>query len=496
MPAGGQPSGLRGRPASLAGIDQVVVLLADGTRADVMDRLLGAGDLPNMARNLVEPSGGRLGEAISVFPSTTGPAHLPFVSGRYPGPCNIPGIRWLDPGVYGRRPWSPFRFRSYMGLGNYLSPWDLGPGVPTLFQAVRDHACAAGNVRRGVRWGRDLTRWAKVWHNVRSFIVQDWFGLDRLVAQRMAAAAARGVRFVFGVLYAADSTGHKQGAESELTLRCYREVDRALGTITDRLREAGKLDRTLLALVSDHGLSDTHTHLDLHALVDSVAPPCLAHPTIWRGLYGAGSAVMVSGNSMAHIYLRPPAGWTAPRPHLDAPDPTLQRLLDALLSEDAVDLVAGRSSSGGMLVLARRGKVHLRAAGEGRVEVSDASGDLLGPDAKLVGTHSDAELLSLTASGAYPDGPRQLLQLLESSRTGDLVVSAAPGFDLRSRFERPAHVGSHGSLHRLHMTTPFLLNRPWGSGPLRTVDVYATVRAALGLERDPGSPGRVLAPAG
>lgn len=468
------------------------MLLADGTRPDVMESLLDAGDLPHTARHLVEPSGGALRRAVTVFPSTTGPAHLPFVSGRYPGPCDLPGIRWMDPHAYGRRPWSPFRFRSYMGLGNYLSPWDLAPSVPTLFQAVPDHACAAGNVRRGVRWGRDLTRWAKVWHNVRSFIVQDWFGLDRLVAERVARAAASGVRFVFGALYAADSTGHKAGAQGEATLACYREIDRGVGRVVERLAQAGRLERTLIALVSDHGLSDTHTHLDLHALVDAAAPPCLAHPTIWRGLFGARSAVMVSGNSMAHVYVRPSTGWGGVREPLDAPGPTLARLRDALLASDAVDLVAGRSSAGGVLVLARRGRALIREAGEGRIVVSDAHGDLFGPDASVAGTHTDADLLAATVSGDYPDGPRQLLQLLHSKRCGDLIVSAAPGYDLRARFERPAHVGSHGSLHREHMLTPLSLNRPLVDGPLRTVDVYATARAALGLAHDPGSPGRIV----
>ena len=42
--------------------------------------------------------GGRGGRtrAITVFPSTTSVAYLPFLTGCTPGHCNIPSIRWLD----------------------------------------------------------------------------------------------------------------------------------------------------------------------------------------------------------------------------------------------------------------------------------------------------------------------------------------------------------------------------------------------------------------
>src|SRR6266571_1297836 len=73
---------------------RVVFLLIDGARHDVLRALLAQGDLPNLARWVIEPGGMAVG--TTVFPSTTGVAYIPFLFGRFPGGVGIPGIRWLD----------------------------------------------------------------------------------------------------------------------------------------------------------------------------------------------------------------------------------------------------------------------------------------------------------------------------------------------------------------------------------------------------------------
>ena len=82
------------RPGSGGGgMSRCFLLLVDGLRPDVADARLAAGDLPHLSA-MLEP-GGRT-PAITVFPSTTSVAYLPFLTGCTPGRCNIPSIRWLD----------------------------------------------------------------------------------------------------------------------------------------------------------------------------------------------------------------------------------------------------------------------------------------------------------------------------------------------------------------------------------------------------------------
>src|SRR6478736_8497846 len=90
--------------------------LLDGARVDLFGEYLQRGDLPNIARYLVEP--GRFTRATTVFPSVTGVAYVPYLTGMFPGRANMPGYRWFDRERYHRQPISFMRFRNYSGLGS------------------------------------------------------------------------------------------------------------------------------------------------------------------------------------------------------------------------------------------------------------------------------------------------------------------------------------------------------------------------------------------
>src|SRR5205809_5813806 len=62
---------------------RVVFLLIDGARHDVLRALLAQGDLPNLARWVIEPGGLTVG--TTVFPSTTGVGYFPFFLRPFPG---------------------------------------------------------------------------------------------------------------------------------------------------------------------------------------------------------------------------------------------------------------------------------------------------------------------------------------------------------------------------------------------------------------------------
>ncbi|NNE27490.1 MAG: hypothetical protein HKN09_11665, partial [Saprospiraceae bacterium] len=73
----------------------------------------------------------------------------------------------------------------------------------------------------------------------------------------------------------------------------------------------------------------------------------------------------------------------------------------------------------------------------------------------------------------------QCKQLFASDRSGDLVVSANVGYDLRDFWEIPEHKGSHGSLHKDHMHVPILMSKPLLQNPIRTTEVYRIIRQHL-----------------
>ncbi len=103
--------------------------MADGSRADVFEELLKRGDLPNISKYIVEK--GTFTSAVSVFPSTTGPAYAPFLLGRFPGRCNLPGIRWFDRKRYAKELFSLYRFRSYLVRESGRSKQDFSKDAHT-----------------------------------------------------------------------------------------------------------------------------------------------------------------------------------------------------------------------------------------------------------------------------------------------------------------------------------------------------------------------------
>ncbi|MEM7009575.1 MAG: hypothetical protein AAF462_10615, partial [Thermodesulfobacteriota bacterium] len=90
------------------------------------------------------------------------------------------------------------------------------------------------------------------------------------------------------------------------------------------------------------------------------------------------------------------------------------------------------------------------------------------------------QALSHSYKTEYPDALVQIIQVLESPRTGDLVLSANPGYDLRARHENPEHRSSHGALFRDHMLVPLVMNSKINKECVRTVDVFPTIMKLLG----------------
>jgi hypothetical protein len=200
-------------------------------------------------------------------------------------------------------------------------------------------------------------------------------------------------------------------------------------------------------------------------------------------------AVMVGGNGMGHVYLRG-SGWNRD----ESGDERLARVpgvLDDLLAEAAVDLVAYRPGrDGAVRVVSRRGRALVRLTADDlfyTVETTDPFG--FGP---LPARMSRTDALVHTRDTEYPDGLVQIAQIFGASRAGDLVVTAARGWDLKLRGEHRLHRSGHGSLHREHMAVPFAMNAPFDKRAARTVDAFPTILHYLGESIPHGVDGRLL----
>jgi hypothetical protein len=442
---------------------RAVLILIDGARPDVLHSLLDRGDLPHLARWVIEPGGITTG--TTVFPSTTGVAYIPLLFGRYPGALDIPGIRWLDragaaAGALGR--WRAAR--SYCGPQAGWINRDIAP-APSMFDLIGESLAVCTPITRGLRPGAHLMPLARAALGASAHYLGTYAALDRAVAAAWLATVAQPWRFLFVVFPGPDGFTHLHDPWHPTVLESFRRIDRALGRFVALARRRGELPAFFVT--SDHGASPVRKHCDLAIELERWGVPTLRHPLhLWRR--GAQAAVMVSGNACAHVY------FTSGDSDLTA------RLVRQLVELPAVQLGAFRDPRGGVIVA--RGSCRGRLSEEGNsIRYEPWLGDPLGLGTVDL-TLDDRDMLERSRGAGLPDAPRQILQLFRSARAGDLVLAAAPGADFRGPWEVPAHRSGHGSLLAEHMQVPIAASIPLPAMALRTVDLMPTILETLGVE--------------
>ncbi len=451
----------------------VIVLVADGARPDAL-----SGDLCRFpALDRLRREGG-LYEITSVFPSVTGPAYIPFLMGRFPGAVGLPGLRWYDRGrtTCG---W-PDHARSYVGYEMSRLDGDVDAGAPTMFELAPHSIAAFSVLTRGLHPTRRvgaLTPALALRAAITHFRgrADRWLEVDReigeVVVRRMREERPD---YLFVALTGMDKASHARGSSHAMVSSALAIVDAVAGRLREEGERAGWWSDTHLWVVSDHGHADVHTHEDLVATVERAGHRTMAHPFTMS--LAPDVAVMVSGNAMAHLYVdlhdRSRRWWPALRTRWSA-------LAELLLARPSVDLMLlphdatrceVRSATRGSAMLSRRGE-------ELRYERLD--GDPLGFGSDVTGTVNETH--DATRDSDYPDAPVQILSLAGAARSGDMILSATPGYDFRARYEPIPHRSAHGALHREHMMVPLLTNRPAGRAPRRTTDLFASAVDVLGV---------------
>ncbi len=445
--------------------------MVDGARVDVLTDLISKGELPNMKRIMDE---GTFRKATTCFPSTTGPAYLPFLTGHFPGTMNITGIRWFDKKEFKRSRLNKYAMRSYCGPEAAWLNGDLPVEKSTLFELLPESYNAFNMVTRGVRDEYDLTKKGKGLLYTKAHFMKRHHPVDRLGHARIMEMLQKGndFDFLFAVFPSVDWDSHYYDIRDSRTIKAYKIADESLGEVREFLEKKGWWQNTLFLLTSDHGLTASHTHLDLADWLTYHDLKSVSYPVIWRRK--PKSAVMISGNSFGSVHLLNHEG-----DHVLCEKEIMKCLgqdrFNNLLNEKAVDFVIYRGEKKGICyVHNHQGRALIEKSCDKYRYIPEA-GDPLHLGSELyVNNHREA--LEVTFNSDYPDAFVQIDQLLSSRRAGDVVVSAAKGYDLRDFWEFPEHKGSHGSLNKEHIVVPLLYNQKnWTSHSARTADLFNTI---------------------
>ncbi|MDQ6688891.1 MAG: alkaline phosphatase family protein, partial [Gemmatimonadota bacterium] len=453
---------------------QVVMIIADGVRPDVLARSMDAGQLPALAALRDE---GSLSTITSAFPSVTGPAYAPFIMGRYPGTVGLPGLRWFDRSRRIAR--LAGHSRSYVGAEMRFVDRDIDRASPTIFELAKPSMGALSVIGRGLRRrdriGQSAAFVARAAATHFRGNIEGWLAIDREVGEDVARCLrTRRMKFAFVALTGIDKTSHAAGQDAPIVGEAMRIVDDTVAQIRSDAERDGRWNKMHLWVGSDHGHSAVREHEDLAGLLVEWGYSTLTHP--WAFNASADIAVMVSGNAMAHLYLNLDQ---RSRPWWPGLGERWGELAQSLLARESVDLLILPTSPSSCEIHSRvRGMARLAWA-ESAYSYTPESGDPL-----AIGNRQsldDRAAYDATIESDYPDALVQIAHLAASPRSGDVLLSASRDWDYRAKYEPIPHVSSHGALHREHMLVPLLLNRRPSRSPRRTVDVMPSALAALGI---------------
>ena len=225
--------------AALAAERPLVMLVSiDGFRADYLDR----GITPNLSRLAGE---GATGPMRPSFPSVTFPNHYTLVTGLHPDHHGIVGNNMIDAelgrfslgnkqAVTDRRWWD-------QGEPIWVSAEKAGVKTATMFWPGSEAEI------RGVR--------PSYWTEFDQGMPGD-ARVDR-VLQWMDLPSEQRPQLTTLYFDIVDTQGHRHGPDGAETVAAIRSVDASIGRLVEGLKARGLYERTVLVVVSDHGMAAT-----------------------------------------------------------------------------------------------------------------------------------------------------------------------------------------------------------------------------------------------
>lgn len=486
----------------MRGPRKLVLVVVDAMKPAMLERAIIAGQAPAMA--LIRERGVYVADCVAAFPSVTPVCAATITTGAGPDRHGIPSMNWYhrEEGRYVEYG-SSFSASRQFGVVRSLTDTvyrmnseHLSPDVETVFESLDDAGVRTAGTTYLIYRGRHQ-------HEVANEST-----LARIVTSTLFRRAIDGPRELF---YADLYASRRTGCRGQLGLPGAR--DQHTGCVGTYLVEHDLFDFMLYSLPDN----DAYSHRNgPQAQLTSLAA---ADRQLERLMHAGGgpdefledhAVIVCSDHSQAPVrdrirldqafwemdVARPgSAGSAAPQvavcpaqrgAMVYALDPetaseTSARARAIVAELEGVDLTAWLEGEEAV-VSGRRGELHFAPGGE----LADARGERWSVEGELGVVRAEVQdgLLHCTE---YPDALGRLWSALNCANAGDVLLSAAPGFEFVD-WGGADHVGggSHGSLHRSDSLGALL----WcGTGPDSSAarkqwslrDIAPMIRAHFGL---------------
>ena len=442
---------------------KLLLAVIDGCKPSMLDRAIEQGTAPALAA--IRERGSYVPELCAAFPSVTPVCATSIATGVLQDRHRIAAMNWWkrDEGRYVEYG-SSFRAARKLGIAKQLTDTvynlngsHLAKDAPTVYESLDDAGVRTAGTTYLVYRGRHEHR------------VSRETALTRLAGQ-LFRKPVMGPRELF---YADIFASRETGCRSQMGLPGIR--DQHSGCVGAWLAARDLYDFLLLSLPDN----DTHSHKNgPHAQPESIAA---ADAQIMRVAEASGgldrfldthAVIVCADHSHAPVEQRidlrgafgewevaGPGGASAQDGELalcpnqraamvyglveEARGTVVPRVVETAAAIPGVDVIAHREGDTGVITAPGRGTLRFRAGGDLR----DARGNAWSVDGDLGALNADTSG-GVFSSPDYPDALRRVWAALTCATSGDVLLSAAPGFEFPD-WGGADHVGggSHGSLH-------------------------------------------------
>eukprot|EP00727_Mastigamoeba_balamuthi_P010996 m51a1_g6519 hypothetical protein (633) ;mRNA; r:275513-278219 len=488
----------------------VTIFVLDGVSTRFLQDAISAGRAPNIQRMAAE--GASVRSAVTAFPSITGYAFIPAITGQDAADSGVLGLRWWDR----RRTSGPFR--TYVGPPNVNMELDLSENLTTLFESFREqHGLSVltymgrgAHVKAKPAWPLITSKYDNIWWNrllctVAPFVCTSWEQLSDVPASVAMKDLQNRPKVQLVVFPSLDGYHHVYG-EGPRFADMVPSIDKSIGDFVAESKRLGLEQERLYLIFGDHGMAEVRHNLQVtvplerrHGLRGYRGPSVVFKSRLDAPLssFGAYDVVeCINGNLMDYVYLRHPArGWEP----LPLPHDLLRAYPSRVGGGVVVDVPREFAEMEGVELVAFRGPAEgsvrvLDAGGEGEL----ASGDggetveyrvVRGGDPMRLGLRpgeaplrrAAAQWLNATAGAYYPYGAVRLWRLVRTraATCGDVVLLSREGYDFGGDFElfTGNYRGGHGGLRSDNMLVPAWLNATAGAYyPYGAVRLWRLVR--------------------
>lgn len=470
---------------------------------------------PNISKYFIH-NGTFITGGVSVWPSSSVPAHTGIMTGCYPRTSGVMGQRQFCPPVR--------RHVSYIGLGIFQLRNELYKKVKTLFEyfpKVRSVSILQ-IVNRGCSlFLPDTPSDEKVIK--RTFQVINFTDfLSRFSGKKEIP------RIIVMTLPDIDHKTHNTLLSDEKAIDLYLKSDKYVGEIIDFYKKKGIFDKTLFILCSDHGMGEVKNHVTLENLMHDMRFDTF-RSLKWYVIKAWGSfesnfyvgtrhkfnhsynaLSLWGGNSDGYIYIkgqiRDGSGKVIKQSwDIKATDEMLSNYYVGGTNINVIHLLLNYSPGIGLVftnpepnvfnVYSRsgQGQIRERKTDKGiEFQYSIISGDdplgyiknpFIADYIRNKVWLPDQAWLELTYSEHYPDAIRRIAYSLGNEKSSTINVVATDGWDFTPyHVSKEVLVGSHGSLNSQHSLVPIMFHGPGIKKGVelsfaRTVDILPTILA-------------------